>query len=97
MAWTLIAANSDVEVLAAMRPGLARVPGSVLWVISSSPHVTRGALYEANKKYFGNDEADHVLFWKASTTSEMNPTFDKAEIERAFSRKIHQARRVEYD
>ena len=35
-------ANSDVEVLSAMRPGLARVPGSVLWVISS-PHVTRGA------------------------------------------------------
>ena len=87
-------ANSDVEVLSAMRPGLARVPGSVLWVISS-PHVTRGALYESNKKYFGNDESDHVLFWKAST-KEMNPTFDEAEIERAFSEDSSSAR-VEYD
>ena len=87
-------ANSDVEVLSAMRPGLARVPGSVLWVISS-PHVTRGALYEANKRYFGNNESDHVLFWKAST-KEMNPTFDAAEIERAFSEDSSSAR-VEYD
>ena len=87
-------ANSDMEVLAALRPGLARVPGSVLWVISS-PHVTRGALYEANKKYFGNDEADHVLFWQA-TTSEMNPTFDASEIERAFSEDSSSAR-VEYN
>ena len=87
-------ANSDVEVLSAMRPGLARVPGSVLWVISS-PHVTRGALYESNKKYFGNDESDHVLFWKAST-KEMNPTFDEADIERAFAEDSSSAR-VEYD
>ena len=86
--------NSDEQVLAALRPGLARVPGSVLWVISS-PHIPRGALYEANRKYFGNDESDHVLFWKA-TTSEMNPTFDEAEIERAFADDESSAR-VEYD
>ena len=87
-------ANPDQEILSAMRPGLARVPGSVLWVISS-PHISRGALYEANKKYFGNDESDHVLFWKAST-KEMNPTFDEAEIERAFAEDAFSAR-VEYD
>ena len=51
--WWLSAesANSDKEVLNALRPGLARVAGSMLWVISS-PHATRGALYEANKKIF---------------------------------------------
>ena len=71
------AANSDVEILNSIRPGLSRVPGSVLLVISS-PHVARGALYEANKRYFGN-EHENILFWKA-TTSEMNPTFDITEI-----------------
>ena len=75
-------ANSDKEVLNALRPGLARVPGSILFVISS-PHAARGALYEANKKYFGNEEAAHVLFWKAPTEI-MNPTFDAAELRRAF-------------
>ena len=82
--WWLSAesANSDKEVLAALRPGLARVPGSMLWVISS-PHATRGALYEANKKYFANEESKSVLFWVAPTAV-MNPTFSEAEIRRAF-------------
>ena len=82
--WWLSAesANSDKEVLNALRPGLARVPGSMLWAISS-PHATRGALYVANRKYFGNEESDTVLFWKAPTEI-MNPTFSEAEIRRAF-------------
>ena len=75
-------ANSDREVLNALRPGLARVPGSVLWVISS-PHATRGALYEANKRYYANEESNTVLFWKAPTEI-MNPTFSAEEIRRAF-------------
>ena len=87
-------ANSDKEVLNALRPGLARVPGSVLWVISS-PHATRGALYEANKKYFGNAASDTVLFWVAQT-SVMNPTFSEAEIRRAFDEDGSSAK-VEYD
>ena len=87
-------ANSDKEVLNALRPGLARVPGSVLWVISS-PHATRGALYEANKKYFGNEDSDTVLFWVAQTPV-MNPTFSEAEIRRAFDEDGSSAK-VEYD
>ena len=75
-------ANSDRQVLSALRPGLARVPGSVLWVISS-PHATRGALYEANKRYYANEESDTVLFWKAPTEI-MTPTFSAEEIKRAF-------------
>ena len=87
-------ANSDKEVLNALRPGLARVPGSVLFVISS-PHATRGALYEANKKYFGNEDSKNVLFWKASTRV-MNPTFSSAELDRAFDEDGSSAK-VEYD
>ena len=87
-------ANSDKEVLNALRPGLARVPGSVLWVISS-PHATRGALYEANKRYYANEESNTVLFWKAPTEI-MNPTFSAAEIRRAFDEDGSSAK-VEYD
>ena len=87
--WWLSAdsANSDKEVLNALRPGLARVPGSMLWVISS-PHATRGALYEANKRYYANEESNTVLFWKAPTEI-MNPTFSAAEIRRASTRMDH--------
>ena len=94
--WWLSAesANSDKEVLNALRPGLARVSGSMLWVISS-PHATRGALYEANKKYFANEESKSVLFWVAPTAV-MNPTFSEAEIRRAFDEDGSSAS-VEYD
>ena len=87
-------ANADKAVLNALRPGLARVPGSILFVISS-PHAARGALYEANKKYFANEESKSVLFWVAPTTV-MNPTFSEAEIRRAFDEDGSSAS-VEYD
>ena len=87
-------ANSDREVVNSIRPGLARIPGSMLWVISS-PHATRGVLYEANKKFFGNEGSNTVLFWKASTLL-MNPTFSEAELRRAFDEDGSSAK-VEYD
>ena len=87
-------ANSDKEVLSSLRPGLARVSGSVLWVISS-PHATRGALYEANKRYWANEDSNTVLFWKAPTLL-MNPTFSAQEIKRAFDEDGSSAK-VEYD
>lgn len=37
-------ANPDVELLAAVRPGLSSIPGSML-LIASSPYAKRGALY----------------------------------------------------
>ena len=87
------AANSDKEILNAIRPGLARVPGSVLFVISS-PYAQRGELWEANKRYYGN-EHENILFW-LSKTENMNPTFDRGEIERAFAEDAASAS-VEYD
>ena len=87
-------ANSDIEVLNALRPGLARVPNSTLWVISS-PYSRQGALYEASRKYYGNNESDSVLYWKASTKI-MNPMFSVPEIDRAFAEDSVRAR-SEYD
>jgi hypothetical protein len=75
------AANPDEEILAAVRPGLSSIPGSVL-LIASSPYAKRGALYGAFKKHWGQDTA-RVLVWRG-TTAEMNPTLDPAVIAEAY-------------
>jgi hypothetical protein len=73
--------DPDIELIRAIRPALARVPGSLL-VVASSPHAQRGVIYEAWRRY--REEApEHVLFIQAST-QELNPAFDSREIERAY-------------
>jgi hypothetical protein len=74
-------ANPDTEILNALRPGLATVPGSLLLCISS-PYARRGALWEAYRKHYGKD-GDPVLVWQADTRS-MNPTVDAAIIAKAY-------------
>jgi len=64
-------ASPDVEVLNAVRPGLATIPGSLLVAISS-PYSRKGALWQAYKNHYGRD-GDPVLVWRADTRS-MNPT-----------------------
>jgi hypothetical protein len=64
-------ANPDKEILAAVRPGLATIPGSML-VCISSPYARRGALYEAHKKHYGKND-DSVLVWNAPSLA-MNPS-----------------------
>ena len=63
-------ANPDVEILRALRPGMASIPGSVL-LMASSPYAKRGELYAAFRRHFGKDDA-RVLVWKADTAT-MNP------------------------
>jgi hypothetical protein len=74
-------ANPDVELIRAVRPALARVPGSLLCVISS-PYARKGVLWEAWQKYHNKPDGDVVLVQAA--TSELNPTFDPRAIERAY-------------
>ena len=74
-------ANPDTEILAAVRPGLSSIPGSML-LIASSPYAKRGALYAAYRKHWGRDDA-RVLVWRGST-AEMNPTIDPAVIAEAY-------------
>src|SRR5207244_3503880 len=61
-------ANPDTEIIAAVRPGLATIPNSLLLCISS-PYARRGALWQAYDKHFGKDSP--VVVWQA-TTREMN-------------------------
>lgn len=74
-------ANPDVELLRAVRPALARVPGSLLCVISS-PYARRGVLFDAWKRYHDVSVAD-VLFVQAATL-DLNPTFDRRAIDKAY-------------
>jgi hypothetical protein len=74
-------ANPDVEILAALRPGLSSIPGSVL-LIASSPYARRGVLWNAYRQHWSKD-SNRVLVW-SGTTAEMNPAIDPAIIAQAY-------------
>ena len=75
-------ADPDRELVRALRPALARVPASLLCVVSS-PYARRGELYRTWRKHYGKD-SDGVLVIQAPTLS-LNPGFDRREIERAYA------------
>lgn len=74
-------ANPDSEILGALRPGMATVPGALLVVISS-PYARRGELWKAFERHHG--EVGDVLVWKAATET-MNPAIDRGVIARAYT------------
>ncbi len=74
-------ANPDTEILRALRPGLASIPGSIL-LLASSPYAKRGELYAAFRRHYGQDGA-RVLVWKAPTLT-MNRQLDPAEVAREY-------------
>jgi hypothetical protein len=73
------AADPDVEVINAVKPGMATIPGAML-LCASSPHARRGALWEAHRRHFGQD-GDDVLVWQAATR-DMNPTVPQSFIDK---------------
>jgi hypothetical protein len=75
------AANPDIEVLNAVRPGMATVPGALLLCISS-PYARRGALWEAYRRNYGHDGG--VLVWQAETRA-MNPKVNETVIAAAYA------------
>jgi hypothetical protein len=74
-------ADPDVELLRAVRPALARVPGSLL-VVLSSPYAMTGELYRVWSQRFGKDDED-LLVVQADTQT-LNPSFSAKEIARAY-------------
>jgi hypothetical protein len=71
--------NPDVEVDAAITPGLMRFPGS-LKIIISSVHRRAGLLHDRYAKHFGKDDDDVLVV--LGTALQFNPTLDAAEIDR---------------
>ncbi len=74
-------ANPDQEIVAALRPGLATIPGSIL-LLASSPYRKRGVLYATFTRHWAQDSA-RVLVWRG-TTLEMNPGLDPAIVAEAY-------------
>lgn len=58
-------ANPDTEILRALRPGMAGIPGSML-LLASTPYGKVGELYRTYRRDYGKDGAP-VLVWKAPT------------------------------
>jgi hypothetical protein len=76
-------ANPDFEILDAIRPAMASMPGSML-LCASSPYSRRGALWEAYRKWFGVAGAP-CLVWQAPTRT-MNPTIQQTFIDAQYER-----------
>lgn len=74
-------AEPDHEVVNALRPAMATIPGSLLLGISS-PYARRGVLFDAFAKHYG--QAGDVLVWKAPSRT-MNATIPEDVVERAFT------------
>jgi hypothetical protein len=63
-------ANPDVELVRAVTPGLARVPGSLLLVVST-PYARRGVVFSEFQKWHAVDGAPVLTF--VAPTRRMNP------------------------
>lgn len=74
-------ANPDVEILKAIRPAMATVPGALL-VCISSPYSRSGELHKAYVQNFGKDD-DRELVIQADTRT-LNPTVPQSVIDRAY-------------
>ena len=81
--WNDAGANPDQEILTALKPAMATVPGSIM-MVASSPYRKSGILYDGWRKHFAKD-GDPVLCWVAGTRT-INPSvpedFIAAEIEK---------------
>jgi hypothetical protein len=75
-------ANPDEEILAAIRPAMATIPGAML-LCASSPYARRGALWNAYRRHYG--KPGPVLVWHAATRT-MNPTVPLSVIDEAMER-----------
>jgi hypothetical protein len=76
-------ANPDVEILAAVKPGLMTTKGPLLLV--SSAYARHGVLYDAYRRYFGPAGPDDILVAYGSSR-DVNPSLSQAEIERELAK-----------
>jgi hypothetical protein len=75
--------NPAEEILAALRPAMATIPGALLLGLSS-PYKRSGPLYDAYKRHYGKDDSS-ILVIQADTRT-MNPTVPQRVIDDAMER-----------
>ena len=76
-----LSANPDGEIVAAVRPALATIPGAML-LMASSPYARTGELWRVHKRHYGRDDSP-VLVWQAPTRT-MHPTIPQRLIDEAY-------------
>jgi hypothetical protein len=76
--WRVEGANPDLEIVRALRPGRLTTKGPL--VVISSPYRRVGVLWEAFRRYYGQEQDGRALVWQAGSLT-MNPTLDREEIE----------------
>jgi hypothetical protein len=76
-------ANPDTEILNALRPAMATVPGALLLAVSS-PYARRGALWETHRANYGKNDAP-LPVWQAATRV-MNPALPQRVVDEALAR-----------
>jgi hypothetical protein len=79
--WHADGANPADEVLVAARPAMLSIPDSLL-MVASTPYARRGPVWEAYRRYFGQDDPA-TLVWSAPSLV-MNPSLPERLIQRAF-------------
>ena len=85
-------ANTDTEILNAVRPGLATSQGPL--IIASSPYAKRGVLWDTHRKHFGKD-GDPLILVAQGASRDFNPTLSQSVVDRALERD-HAAASAEY-
>jgi hypothetical protein len=78
-----LSANADVEILNAVRPGLATTGGPL--IIASSPYAKRGVLWEVHKRHYGAG-GDPLILVAQGTSRELNPSLPQSVVDRALER-----------
>ncbi len=74
-------ANPDEEIINALEPAMASIPGSML-LCASSPYARSGIVYKTFKESFGVTTSDDLV-WRAPTQV-MNPTIPQRVIDKAY-------------
>jgi hypothetical protein len=85
-------ANTDVEILNAVRPGLATSQGPL--IIASSPYAKRGVLFDTHRRDYGPD-GDPLILVAQGTSRDFNSTLPQSVVDRALERD-HAAASAEY-
>jgi hypothetical protein len=76
-------ANTDSEILGAIRPGLATTGGPL--IIASSPYAKRGVLWETHRKHYG-PAGDPLILVARGTSREFNSSLPQSVVDRALER-----------
>jgi hypothetical protein len=74
------ASEPDREIINAIRPAMATIPGAML-LCASSPYARKGALWDAHRKHFAKN-GDPILIWQAPTRV-MNATVPQSIVDAA--------------